>query len=140
MIRCARRLHFCAGHRVWRHENKCAHLHGHNYTAIFHAEAQQLDGLGRVIDFGELKARLGPWLDEHWDHGFIVQRDDLEAVRALQQVPDQKLYLLDCNPTAENLADHLLRVVAPAALAGTGVRVVRVVLWETANCRAEAAL
>ena len=38
------------------------------------------------------------------------------------------------------LADHLLRVVGPEALRGTGVRLVKVTLHETENGIAEASL
>jgi 6-pyruvoyltetrahydropterin/6-carboxytetrahydropterin synthase len=138
MVSCTRRIQFCAGHRVWRHESKCAHLHGHNYVAFFHATAPSLDDLGRVIDFTELKSRLGRWIDENWDHGFIVFAQDEAAMAAVLSIPGQKVFRLDSNPTAENLAAYLLRVVAPAALEGTGVEVDRVELWETENCRAEA--
>jgi 6-pyruvoyltetrahydropterin/6-carboxytetrahydropterin synthase len=55
-------------------------------------------------------------------------------------VQGQKTYLLAGNPTAENLADHLLRVVGPDILAGTGVRLVKVTLHETENGIAEATL
>jgi 6-pyruvoyltetrahydropterin/6-carboxytetrahydropterin synthase len=55
-------------------------------------------------------------------------------------VVGQRLFLLDSNPTAENLADYLLREVAPEALAGTGVQVVKVVLWESESSFAEARL
>lgn len=136
-FQCTRRIQFCAGHRVWRHETKCAHLHGHNYVAYFHAEGTELDELGRVIDFGVLKERLGGWIDEHWDHGFILHREDEEAVRLVGALPGQKLFLLDGNPTAENIALHLLEEVAPRVLADTGVEVVEVVLWETENCSVE---
>lgn len=140
MITCTRRLQFCAGHRVWKHESKCAYLHGHNYVVFFEACAVDLDEIGRVIDFGELKKRLGSWLEEHWDHGFILSRKDEEAIRAVRSIPGQQLYLLDVNPTVENLSEHLLRVIAPQQLAGTGVQVVKVTLWETENCFAESRL
>jgi 6-pyruvoyltetrahydropterin/6-carboxytetrahydropterin synthase len=136
-IQCVRRVQFCAGHRVWKHESKCAHLHGHNYVAYFYATANALDGLGRIIDFSELKARLGGWIDEYWDHGFILNRHDQAAIDAVQSIPEQKLYLLDDNPTAENMAEHLLTMVAHRQMAGSGVRVVKVVLCETENCYAE---
>ena len=139
-VSAVRRLQFCAGHRVHRHESKCRHLHGHNYVAFFHAEAEALDALGRVIDFGVLKERLMPWLERHWDHGMLVCEQDVEAIAALNAMPDHKLYLMSTNPTAENMALYLLHEVAPQALAGTGVRVVKVVLWETENCYAEASL
>jgi 6-pyruvoyltetrahydropterin/6-carboxytetrahydropterin synthase len=38
---------------------------------------------------------------------------------------------LPYNPTAENLAKHLLEQVCPQLLAGTGVRATKVVIWET---------
>lgn len=144
-IKCVRRIQFCAGHRVMRHESKCAHLHGHNYVAFFHATAPSLDDVGRVIDFGVLKERLGGWIDERWDHGFIVNRADQQVREMLASFNphpghNQKTFVMEDNPTAENMARLLLDVVCPAQLEGTGVEVVRVVLWETENCFAEASL
>jgi 6-pyruvoyltetrahydropterin/6-carboxytetrahydropterin synthase len=140
VITATRRIQFAAGHRVFGHEGKCRHLHGHNFIALVTAAAEDLDAVGRVIDFGVLKERIGGWIEREWDHGFVVWREDAEAQRALAQVSGQKTYLLPTNPTAENLADHLLRTVGPDALAGTGVRLVRVTLHETENGIAEASL
>lgn len=137
MTTIVRTFSFSAGHRLWGHEGKCVHIHGHNYVVEFHATAEQLDTVGRVIDFSVLKDRLGGWIETHWDHGFICFKDDREAREALSAIPGQKLFILDVNPTAENLARHLLNVVGPQQLAGTGVRLVRVVLSETESCRAE---
>ncbi len=136
-----RRIQFCSGHRVMGHESKCRHLHGHNYVALISARAP-LDDLGRVIDFSVLKDRVGRWIDEHWDHGFVVFEKDascLEALRAFSSAEgiEQKLYLLPTNPTAENMADYLRREVCPSVLSDTGVEVFRVTLYETENCSAE---
>jgi len=125
---------------VFGHEGKCRYLHGHNFVALVTAAADDLDAVGRVIDFGVLKDRIGGWIERAWDHGFIVWQDDAEARRALEAVEGQKTFLLAGNPTAENLADHLLRVVGPDTLAGTGVRLVKVTLHETENGIAEATL
>ncbi len=127
------------------HENKCAHLHGHNYVAYFRARAP-LDKIGRVIDFSVLKAKLGGWIDEHWDHGFILHHKDEAGILALnmfnnvQKEVIQRQYHLPCNPTAENMAQYLLREICPFALQDTGVEVVHVRLWETENCYADASL
>jgi 6-pyruvoyltetrahydropterin/6-carboxytetrahydropterin synthase len=138
-VTAVRRIQFCAGHRVQQHESKCRNLHGHNYVAFFHAQSDAgLDPLGRVIDFGVLKERLGAFIEQHWDHGFILWREDTEAIDAVKRVAGQKLSLLEVNPTAENMALHLLHEVCPRALEGTRVRVVKVVLWETENCFVEA--
>ena len=140
-VTAVRRIPFCAGHRISEHESKCRDLHGHNFVAFFHAEAPAgLDPQGRVIDFGVLKARLGGWIDAHWDHGMILWERDHAAISAVRALEGQKVFLLRVNPTAENLATVLLNDVAPQVLAGTGVAVTRVVLWETENCYAEVAL
>ncbi|XYI01415.1 6-pyruvoyl trahydropterin synthase family protein [Sorangium sp. So ce1128] len=140
-IHVARRLQFCAGHRVHQHESKCRNLHGHNYVAFFHAFSPTgLDVIGRVIDFGVLKQRLGAWIEENWDHGVILWKEDTDAIKAVKQLTGQKLYVTQANPTAENLARELLTEVAPRVLEDTSVTVTRVVLWETENCCAEVAI
>jgi 6-pyruvoyltetrahydropterin/6-carboxytetrahydropterin synthase len=138
-ISCSRRIHFCSGHRVFGHENKCANVHGHNYVLFVTAKAVALDSVGRVVDFSVLREKIGGWIDENWDHGFIyfsADREMREMVTALQT----KQFPLPSNPTAENMAMFVLHTVCPLVLAGTGVLATRIVLWETENCYAEASL
>lgn len=137
-IRCIRKLHFCAGHRVMNHESKCATPHGHNYYAHIYAEAESLDALGRVIDFSVLKEKVGSWIDLHWDHNFLVYAKDLELIHALTSVKGKKdPFICPFNPTAENMALYLLEEVCPRQLEATGVTVNKIVLYETENCYAE---
>jgi len=131
-----RRIRFNAGHRLLGHEGKCANFHGHNYTADFFVQpigedATHVDDIGRVIDFAELKALLKGWIDEHWDHGFVLSRDDENGIAAIRKVQPTKYFLLPDNPTAENMARYLLEVVCPELLSDYGVEAVRVQLWET---------
>ena len=137
-----RRIQFCSGHRVHEHESKCATLHGHNYVAFFHAEANDgLDNLGRVIDFSVLKERIGDWIDEHWDHTTILYAQDTRTIELVEQCESKKpVFILPTNPTAENMGEYLLTTVCPEVLENTGVIVTRVVLWETENCFAEISL
>ena len=138
-LSCTRRLTFEAGHRVYGHESKCANLHGHSYKVEIEAVAD-LDSLGRVIDFSVLKERVGGWLDEHWDHGFVIWFKDAEASFALSELKTQKLYRMPYNPTAENMARHLLEDICPLVLRGLGVTVTSVLIRETENCFAVARL
>ena len=135
-----RRLQFCTGHRVMGHENKCAHLHGHNYVAFFTARARALDSIGRVIDFSVLKYRIKTWIDNNWDHGFVLFTEDETAIEAIRTLSGQKLYRLPANPTAENMAWYLLTHVCPIVLSNTDVEVFHVRIWETENCYADASL
>jgi len=49
----------------------------------------------------------------------------------------QKTFVLDRNPTAENMARFLALEISPRVLEGTGVKVTRIVVQETENCFAE---
>jgi len=130
-----RSLRFCAGHRLLGHEGRCAFLHGHNYRVEVEVEAlaggAEVDAVGRVVDFSLIKRRLLGWLDEHWDHTFILWEEDATALAAVQQAEPTKYFLLPWNPTAENMARYLLEVVAPNVLGDLGGVARRVAVWET---------
>ncbi|MFI5342852.1 MAG: 6-pyruvoyl trahydropterin synthase family protein [Chlamydiales bacterium] len=141
MISITRKLEFDAGHRVMNHESKCATLHGHRYVIEITAEADALDSIGRVIDFSVLKARIGTWIDENWDHNVIIFHEDKETLAALCSIPRKKEpWVAHWNPTAENMAEYLLSVVCPLKLFATGVLVTKVRVWETPNCYADSTL
>ncbi|MBF0313468.1 MAG: 6-carboxytetrahydropterin synthase [Oligoflexia bacterium] len=136
---CARAMHFCYGHRVMGHKGKCVNLHGHNgevwiYVTRMHQQ-QGLDELGMVIDFSLLKERIGAWIDAHWDHTMILNKNDQETILALEKLPldarQRPPFLLEGNPTAENLAKYLLWSVCPRVLQGLGVVVFKVEFWES---------
>lgn len=126
---------FSCGHRVHGHESKCAHLHGHNYRVTFHCEAEQLDDVGRVIDFSVVKTLLCEWLEQHWDHKFLVWDHDPLGLH-LADLDPMGVVRVPFNPTAENMARYLVENVGPVQLQGTGVRLVRCRVEETRKCAA----
>jgi len=134
----AERFHdFSAGHRVFGHEGHCARLHGHNYRVHFiigSNSEDQLDDVGRVLDFSIIKDRLCEWLETHWDHKFLIWSEDPWAVELAKL--DSSVVWLPFNPTAENLAEWLLVVVGPAELVGTGCNLISVKIEETRKCSA----
>jgi 6-pyruvoyltetrahydropterin/6-carboxytetrahydropterin synthase len=109
-------------------------------VADFFVSSDSQDSVGRVIDFSDLKTRCKDWLDQHWDHSFLIYEGDHNAVNALKQVKPCRLFTLPYNPTAENMAKYLLEVAAPQFMAGADCQVVRVRIWETEDSYAEAAL
>jgi len=141
MTTCTRRLEFDAAHRVLRHESKCAHLHGHRYAIEVTCDADKLDDVGRVVDFGEIKAKLGAWIDAHLDHGTLVNGEDDDLLGWLIEHDQKRRIFLGpddrgIEPTAENIADLILRI-GQQLLERDGLRVVQVRVWETPNCSAE---
>ena len=140
------------GHRVVGHEGKCRHLHGHNYRIHFHCEAQSLDDIGRVIDFSVIKDKLCMWLEDNWDHKFLFWTEDV-LFKHLADCTEHyscnendmvdyyhSLVGVPFNPTAENMADYLLNVVAPKQLEGLGVVCTKVTIEETRKCSVTAEL
>ena len=127
------------GHRVAGHENKCADFHGHNYRIHFECApgpTGSLDDIGRVIDFSVIKSVLCEWLEENWDHKFLLWEEDefwpiMDGRPGFIRVP--------FNPTAENMADHLL-LIGNELLAEHGVKLIRVRVDETRKCSAEVTL
>jgi len=135
MRTCARRLEFDAAHRVMRHESKCHNLHGHRYVVDVTCSADDLDQLGRVVDFGVIKSVFGRWVDAHLDHGTIVNHED-GALADLCRNQGWKLYTMHGNPTAENVAEEL-HSKASELLSPLGVDVRSVRVYETPNCWAD---
>lgn len=124
---------FDAGHRLLNYPGKCASPHGHSFRAEVLVFSEEIDDLGLALDFGELKGRCKAWIDEHWDHAFLLNDQDLDLVGALGCVPEAKLYLFKGrNPSAEAMAYELYQV---AERFGWRVRGVRI--WESSNQFAE---
>jgi 6-pyruvoyltetrahydropterin/6-carboxytetrahydropterin synthase len=127
MHRVTRELSFCYGHRLLNYQGKCRYLHGHNGRAVITLQAPQLDPRGMVVDFSDLKRVVGTWIDQAIDHKMLLHKDD-PAVPHLREL-GEPLFLLDVNPTAENIARLIFDFTAK-----NGFPVVEVQLWETDNC------
>ena len=129
MFQVTRKIDFCYGHRLLNYEGKCRYLHGHNGRAIVTIESPQLDELGMVMDFGDIKRDISGWIDQHLDHRMILCKDD-PIVPVLQEM-NEPLHLLDTNPTAE----HIAKIIYDYARQ-RGYPVSEVRMWETPNCYA----
>jgi 6-pyruvoyltetrahydropterin/6-carboxytetrahydropterin synthase len=127
MYRVTREITFCYGHRLLNYDGKCRHLHGHNGRAVITLEGPGLDARGMLVDFGEIKRQVQHWIDENLDHNMLLCRDDPLVPLLLER--RERVFVMDENPTAENIA----RLIFDRAREG-GLPVVEVVLWETDNC------
>jgi len=136
-ITCTRKIIFDAGHRIVSHENSCKFLHGHRYIIEATFQAKQIDSVGRVIDFGVIKEKLGSWVMQNLDHTLILWDQDAELANSVQNITGQKIYLLKTNPTAENIAAHLLNDICPMLFDKTQVWCVKIKLHESENNYAE---
>jgi 6-pyruvoyltetrahydropterin/6-carboxytetrahydropterin synthase len=102
-------------------------LHGHNGRAVITIDSARLDERGMVIDFSEIKRVVSQWIDDNLDHRMILHGDD-PARGALEKL-GEPLYLIDRNPTAENIAWLIFEHAK-----SQGLPIVEVRLWETPRC------
>jgi 6-pyruvoyltetrahydropterin/6-carboxytetrahydropterin synthase len=124
MYRVTREIYFCYGHRLLNYEGKCRYLHGHNGRAVITLAAPGLDSLGMVMDFTRIKRVMNTWIDETLDHKMLLHRED--PVLPLLRQQGEPVYVMDVNPTAENIARHIYDYAV-----AQGFPVVEVQLWET---------
>ncbi|OLE51253.1 MAG: 6-carboxytetrahydropterin synthase QueD [Acidobacteria bacterium 13_1_20CM_3_53_8] len=87
---------FSSAHQLRGYKGKCENLHGHNYKIEIYARGSELNNIGLLVDFVELKEAA----DE------IVQYLDHRNINELPPF-DKEL-----NPSAENLARFILERVA----------------------------
>ena len=108
---------FAAGHALRGYKGKCENPHGHNYRLRVVLEGMELDSIGLLFDFKDLKQIIHGAVDR-LDHQFL---NDLSPFDVL-------------NPSAENLARYIYeegeRLLAEKRLEN-GVRVKAVTVWET---------
>ncbi|MFN0120218.1 MAG: 6-carboxytetrahydropterin synthase QueD [Blastocatellia bacterium] len=109
-------MSFSSAHIVRGHKGKCASLHGHNYRVEVHARGTELDELGMLIDFADLKAATRAVVD-YLDHKYINELPPFDEV----------------NPTAEEMAGYFLDEIA-RQIDNNHVQVYKIRLWETDNC------
>ena len=124
MYEVVKSISFCYGHRLLRYVGPCANIHGHNAVADIKLVTEKLDERGMVMDFGDIKAIVKKWIDETLDHTMLMAADD--PMVPVFQNANEKFYLMEKNPTAENIAELIYEFVA-----AQGFPVHSVTLWES---------
>jgi len=127
MFRVTREIDFCYGHRLLNYDGKCKYLHGHNGRAVIALESSTLDARGMVLDFSDIKRVVAGWIDDNLDHRMILRRDD--PIVPLFEKQGEPVFLMDANPTAENIAKLIYDFTAER-----GFPIVECRLWETPHC------
>jgi len=87
---------FSSAHQLRGYKGKCENLHGHNYKIEIYARGRELDNIGLLVDFGELKTAADEVV-QYLDH------------RNINELPP---FDVELNPSAENLARYILERVA----------------------------
>ena len=110
---------FAAGHALRNYHGKCENVHGHNYRCQVTLEGGELDEIGLLVDFVELKRVVHGVLDR-MDHQWLNDFPPFDRL----------------NPSAENIARYIFEQVSEELKLREGVRVGSVRLWETDTAHA----
>lgn len=144
MLTITRKLEFDAGHRIPDHKSQCRNLHGHRYTLEITLRDTPIDAEGSsdngmIMDFSDIKTLAKQHLVDVWDHAFLVYEKDWPVREFLSSLPDHKTVVIEHIPTVENLAQTAFKILDPLYQDryGTGLRLHKLVLFETPNCWAE---
>lgn len=87
---------FSSAHQLRGYKGKCENLHGHNYRIEIYARGRELNNIGLLVDFVELKDAADE-IVQYLDH------------RNINELPP---FDVELNPSAENLARFILERVA----------------------------
>ena len=105
---------FSSAHQLRGYKGKCENLHGHNYKIEIFARGEELNNIGLLIDFGDLK-KAADEIVTYLDH------------RNLNELPpfDEEL-----NPSAENIARYFVEYLN-GRVGDDRVKVYKVRCYET---------
>ena len=105
---------FSSAHQLRGYRGKCENLHGHNYKIEIYARGSELNHIGLLVDFVELK-QAADELITYLDHKNL---NELEP------------FVIEQNPSAENVARFCLEKLA-AKLNDDRVEIYKVRCFET---------
>ena len=105
---------FAAGHALRNYKGKCENVHGHNYRCQVTVTGEELDEIGLLVDFVELKKVVHGVLDR-MDHQWLNEFPPFDVL----------------NPSAENIARYIYEEVSKGLGQKEATRLSFVKLWET---------
>src|SRR5436309_14132120 len=105
---------FSSAHQLRGYRGKCENLHGHNYKIEIYARGRELNNIGLLVDFVELKDAADEVV-QYLDH------------RNINELPP---FDVELNPSAEKLARFILERVA-TRISDERVQIYKVRCFET---------
>lgn len=107
-------VEFEAAHCIKGYPGKCKRLHGHNWKVEVTVRGTELDELGMLIDFHDLKREVNSVIDQ-LDHYYL---NEIEP-------------FCELNPTAENLAKYIFEALQVKPAFAERIRLASIKIWES---------
>ena len=136
-MKIAKQFHWEMGHRLPFHKELCANIHGHSYRMWVELEGV-LDPNGMLLDYGILKEKVKPIIDEI-DHAFMCDEND-DVMKQFLAGSDFKHVMVSFTTTAEHISEYLIRKIWFALQGYTNLSRITVRIHETETAMAETSL
>ena len=105
---------FSSAHQLRGYKGKCENLHGHNYKIEIFARGKELNNIGLLVDFVQLKEAA----------------DELVTYLDHKNLNELEPFIEEQNPSAENVARYVLEKLA-VKINDDRVQIYKVKCWET---------
>ena len=101
---------FSSAHQLRGYKGKCENLHGHNYKIEIFARGEELNNIGLLIDFGDLKAAADEMV-KYLDHRNLNELPPFDEYLN-GRVGDErvKVYKVRCYETPTSVATYQIDV------------------------------
>ena len=106
--------HFASAHQLRGYKGKCENLHGHNWKVVVEVQGHNLNEIGLLIDFHDLKKILKNIL-EHLDHKNLNETAPFDTI----------------NPSSENICKYIYDKISEEL---NGIKSVTVCESATSRC------
>ncbi len=110
---------FSSAHQLRGYKGKCENMHGHNWKVTLSIKGSELDNIGLLIDFHEIKGILKDIMN-YLDHKNLNETAPFDTI----------------NPSSENIARYICEEVERSLKTGyKGVTAESVTVWESGTSR-----
>ncbi len=140
IIRLSKEFRFEMAHALWNYNGPCKNIHGHSYKLMVTIIGEPINDPGNplngmLMDFSDLKQIVKKNIIEVFDHALVVYKSSPSSFMKNVEQMFEKYYLLDYQPTCENLVNDFARRITP--FLPVHVRLHSLYLQETASSSAE---
>jgi 6-pyruvoyltetrahydropterin/6-carboxytetrahydropterin synthase len=116
-IRITKEFRFEMAHALLGYDGPCKNIHGHSYQLSVTIKGIPITNpvvsqTGMVADFTDIKRIVNDKIIQHFDHALVLNKTTPASIYAGLQ--DQKLILLDFQPTCENLVVYFVNKLKDA--------------------------
>ena len=113
-IRVTKEFKFEMAHALLGYDGPCKNIHGHSYQLSVTLKGKPINDssnpkTGMVVDFTDIKKLVTDELIHPFDHALVLNKNTAQETYA--GLSNQKLIVVDFQPTCENILIHFVKIL-----------------------------